>query len=368
MATVITGWGKCLPPAVLSNDDLAEFMDTSDAWIRPRTGIAERRISHVGMAELAYVAAARAMAAAGLEPDDFDAVIIATASPDLLIPNTASRVQHKLGNRTAAAFDINVGCCGFVYGLTIASGLISSGVHDRVLVIGAERLSPIMDWTMRDSAILFGDGAGAVVLERSASESAPAGILGAYLACDPVPGDALMATDLGTPPSPPGPRKPFNLQFDGREVFKHAVPGMVKASQHALERAGLGIEDVDLLVPHQANLRIVEAVGKKLQFDAANVVTNLQRYGNTSAASIPIALCEALEGGRVSPGATVLMAAFGAGLTSAAAVIRWGERVQALGTTDADLQPCNLTAREIIDPALQFQRSWHADDQASQGQ
>jgi 3-oxoacyl-[acyl-carrier-protein] synthase-3 len=361
MATVVTGWGKCLPPAVLTNDDLADFMDTSDAWIRPRTGIAERRVSHVGMTELAYVAAARAMAAAGLEPADCDAVIVATASPDLLIPNTASRVQHKLGNTAAAAFDINVGCCGFIYGLTVANGLISTGVHERILVIGAERLTPILDWTIRDSAILFGDGAGAVVLERADQSNGQTGLLGAYLACNPVPGEALMATDLGTPPSPPGPRKPFNLQFDGREVFRHAVPGMVNASLRALERAGLSVDDVDLLVPHQANLRIVEAVGKKLPFDAAKVVTNLQRYGNTSAASIPIALCEAIEEGRVDPGATLLIAAFGAGLTSAAAVIGWGQRVTPKAAAEAELPACNETARQLIDPALDFQRAWHAE-------
>jgi len=356
MATEITGWGKCLPPAILTNHDLAEFMDTGDEWILPRTGISERRVSHVGMSALAYVAAARALAAAGCEADEFDAVIVATASPDLLIPNTASRVQLQLGNEHAAAFDINVGCCGFVYGLAIANGLIDTGVHKRIVVIGAERLTPILDWTIRDSAILFGDGAGAVVIEAKEGASHFAG---AHLACDPRAGDALMATNLGTPPSPPEPPSPFNLQFDGREVFRHAVPGMVTASHKALTRANLEIEAIDLLVPHQANLRIVEAVGKKLPIEAAKVFTNLQRYGNTSAASIPIALCEAIEANRVAPGANILMAAFGAGLTSAAAVVRWGERIDPLSNAKAELPVCEKSARELIQPALEFQQSWH---------
>jgi len=356
MAAEITGWGKCLPPATLTNDDLAEFMDTSDAWIRPRTGIGERRVSHVGMTHLAHVAAARALAAAGLAPDDFDAIVVATASADLLVPNVASRVQLELGNTTAAAFDMNVGCCGFVYGLACADGLIGAGVCQRVVVIGAERLTPVLDWTQRDSAILFGDGAGAVVLEATDTGGA---LLGAHLACDPRAGEALMATDYGMPPVPPDPPKPFDLHFDGRDVFRHAVPGMVKTGQAALEKAGLELADIDLLVPHQANLRIVEAVGKKLDIDPARVFVNLQRYGNTSAASIPIALTEALEEARVQPGNHLLFTAFGAGLTSAAAVLRWGGRVEAQGSSSVELPPCEHTARELIEPALAFQRAYH---------
>jgi 3-oxoacyl-[acyl-carrier-protein] synthase-3 len=362
MASVITGWGKCLPPAILTNDDLATFLDTTDEWIRPRTGIGERRVSHVGMTDLAHVAAARALAAAGHAEGDFDAVIVATSSPDLLIPNVASRVQLLLGNSTAAAFDMNVGCCGFVYGLAVAGGLIDSGVAERVVVIGAERLSLILDWTKRDSAILFGDGAGAVVVELQPGD---AGLISAELACDPRPGAALMATDLGTPPSPPGPRKPFNLQFDGREVFRHAVPGMVNASRAAMTKAGITVADIDLLVPHQANLRIIEAVGKKLPIADDKVATNLQHYGNTSAASIPIALCEAIEAGRVAPGATILLTAFGAGLTSAAAVLRWGERTTPLQESAAELPACAQTARALIEPARQFHAAYHASESRS---
>jgi len=360
MGAVITGWGKCVPPAVLGNDVLATFMDTSDEWVTTRTGIRERRISHVGMVELSTVAAARALAAAGVAEDDFDCLILATASADLHIPNAASRVQLALGNRGAAALDTNVGCCGFAYGLAMANGLVESGVHSRVVVVGAERLTTILDWTQRDSAILFGDGAGAVVVEKGNEEE---GVLGAFLACDPVPGEALLVSDLGNTPAHQRRRSPYELNFDGREVFRHAVPGMVKAAHQALARAGLTLDDIDLLVPHQANLRIVEAVGKKLAIDPAKVFTNLQRYGNTSAASIPLALTEALEAGRVTPGSNLLFTAFGAGLTSAAVVVRWGERVMPLGVSDRELPPCGESAMELLAPALDFQRHWHENGQ-----
>lgn len=362
MGSVITGWGKCVPPAVLTNDALSEFMDTSDEWVTSRTGIRERRISHVGMVDLSTVAAARALAAAGLAEDDFDCLILATASADLHIPNAASRVQLNLNNRSAAAMDTNVGCCGFVYGLAIANGLVESGVHRRVVVVGAERLSTILDWTQRDSAILFGDGAGAVVVESGQAEE---GVRGAFLACDPVPGEALMVADLGNLPVPQRSHAPYDLRFDGREVFRNAVPGMVKASRHALERAGLTTDDVDLLVPHQANLRIVEAVGKKLPMPGDKVFTNLQKYGNTSAASIPLALCEALEAGRVQAGDNLLFTAFGAGLTSAALTMRWIERTVALEESSRSLPASEQSARELLQPAFDFQRAWHDSNQSS---
>lgn len=357
MAGVVTGWGKCVPPAAMTNDDMAAVMDTSDEWIVTRTGIRERRIAHVGMVELAHVAAAQAQAAAGLEPDDFDGIIVATASPDSLIPNAASRVQLALGNTSAAALDVNVGCCGFVCALALANGLIATGVHQRVLVVGAERLTPLLDWTKRDSAILFGDGAGAVLLEANGEGR---GLLGAYLDCDPRPGESLMVGDLGTTNMQMRAAQPFDLHFDGREVFRNAVPGMVKAARIALERAGTDVADIAQLIPHQANLRIVEAVGKKLPMDGARVFTNLQRYGNTSAASIPLALCEALEAGRVQPGDRLLFAAFGAGLTSAAAVLEWGDRAAPLGLSNVVLPPCAATALELIDPTRRFQEAWHA--------
>jgi len=357
MGAVITGWGKCVPPAVLSNTAMTEFMDTSDEWIVTRTGIRERRISHVGMVDLATVAAEHALAAAGCGAADIDCIIVATASADFLIPNAASRVQLKLGNSRAAAFDTNVGCCGFVYALAMANGLIATGVHERVLVIGAERLTPIIDWTQRDSAILFGDGAGAVVVEPGGDGE---GVLGAFLACDPVPGEALMVRDLGMSAGHERAQEPYDLSFDGREVFRNAVPGMASAAELALGRAGLATDDVALVVPHQANLRIIEAVGKRLGVPTSRFATNLQRYGNTSAASIPLALTEALEEGRVEPGSALLFAAFGAGLTSAACALRWGDRVTPLGESAATLPPCEQDARALLGPALEFQQAWNA--------
>ena len=360
MPAFISGWGKCLPPAVMTNTDLGTILDTSDEWIGVRTGIRQRRISHVGMAQLAHVAAARALAAAGKAPDDFDAIIVATATPDLLIPNVASRVQLELGNSTAAALDVNVGCCGFVYGLALARGLVNTGVNDRIVLIGAERLSSMINWTERDSAILFGDGAGAVVIEAG-SESSDA-ILGAHLACNPQPGAALMSPDFGAPRYPLGPRKHPTIQFDGREVFRHAVPGMIEASSRALAKTILELDDINLVIPHQANLRIIEAIAKKLALTDERVFTNLHNYGNTSAASIPIALTEALEQGRIKPGARLLLPAFGAGLTSAAAVVEWADRVTPLEQSPAELPDCLQTALELIAPALEFQRSVQKTD------
>jgi 3-oxoacyl-[acyl-carrier-protein] synthase-3 len=357
MPAAITGWGKCLPPAVMTNADLGTFLDTSDDWIVPRTGIRERRIAHVGMAALATVAASRALAAAGRAPDDFDTLILATATPDLLIPNVASRVQLELGNTTAAALDANVGCCGFVYGIAMARGLIETGVSRRAVVIGAERLSSMLNWTERDSAILFGDGAGAVVMEY---DEAPGGLLAAHLACNPEPGAALMSPDFGAPRYPLGPRKHPTLMFDGREVFRHAVPGMIAASKQALAQIGMELNEIDLVIPHQANLRIIEAITKKLNLNADKVFTNLHKYGNTSAASIPIALAEALEEGRIKPGNRLLLPAFGAGLTSAAAIVQWGERTTPLESSAAALPECKKTAVELIQPALDFQRETQA--------
>ncbi len=346
MPAMITGWGKCLPPAVLTNDDLATIMDTSDEWITSRTGIRERRVSHVGVAELGYVSAMRALAAAGREPEQVGAVILATASPDLLIPNTASRIQELIGNDGASAFDINAGCCGFIYGLALANGLIETGVHESVLVVGAERLSFYLDWSKRDSAVLFGDGAGAALLEPGVGG---AGVLAADLGCEPAAGEALMIANFGTVmdlSSWDG--GPFDQRFDGQEIFRRAVRGMHECSMSALKRAGLEINDCSMLIPHQANLRIVENLGKRLRFDAARVFTNLQHYGNTSAATVPIALTESLEEGLIKSGDNLLMTAFGAGLTRAAAVLRWGERTTPVASAAVELPPCEKSALELI--------------------
>lgn len=255
MRGAITGWGKCLPPAVLTNQDIAGFLDTDDEWIRSRTGIHERRVSHVGVTQLAAVAGARAMACAGVIADNIDAVILATTSPEVLIPSTASRVQKALNIPHAAAFDLNAGCTGFMYALANANGLIASGVHQRILLIGAERLTFYLDWRDRNTAVLFGDGAGAVVLEATDDGS---GVLASSLHCDAEAGEILMIPDFGTVMDMTKQPEPLTLQFDGREIFKRAVKGMAGCLQEAAERAGVSLADCDQLIPHQANQRIIE--------------------------------------------------------------------------------------------------------------
>jgi len=349
---LITGWGKCLPPAVLSNSDIAEFMDTDDEWIRTRTGIEERRVAHVGVTEMATVAAERALACAGVAADDIDAVILATTSPDILIPSTASRVQAALGIESAAAFDLNAGCTGWCYALATANGLIASGVHRKILLIGAERLTFYLDWTDRNTAVLFGDGAGAAVLETSDGD---AGVLAANQSCEADAGEILMIPNFGTTMDLTNVPEALKLQFEGREIFKRAVKGMGECINNVLETTGHTVDDIDLLVPHQANLRIIESVGKQLKLDESQVITNVQKYGNTSSATVPIALCEALEAGRINSGDLVLLTAFGAGLTRSAVLVRWGERTAPVGSSDAELAPTDKTGRELIDHALQHQ-------------
>jgi len=354
MGALITGWGKCLPPAVLSNDDLAGFLDTSHDWIVTRTGIHERRISHVGVTELAAVAGARALACAGLEPDDIDAVMLATTSPEILIPSTASRVQARLNIESAAAFDLNAGCTGFMYALANANGLIATGVHKKILLIGAERLSFYLDWRDRDTAVLFGDGAGAVVLEEGKDEQ---GVLGSHMACEADAGDILMIPNFGTCMDLTRTPDPLTLQFEGREIFKRAVAGMGDSIKKALDKTGFTADDCNLLVPHQANQRIIEALGKRLGFAGERVMSNVRHYGNTSSATVPIALTEALEASRVSAGDLLLLTAFGAGLTRAASVVRWGTRTTPVRESGVELEPCDQTALELIQPALKYQQS-----------
>lgn len=346
----ITGWGKCLPPATLSNDDLSTFLDTSDDWIYSRTGIRSRRIAHVNTSDLATVAAQHALAAAGLTADQLDGIILATASPDTLVPSAASAIQRNLGASRAAVFDINAACTGFIYGLSVGSALIKAGTMQKVLVIGAERLTHYLDWTQRDTAVLFGDGAGAVVLEVS---TAPLGLIADKLGCDAEANDILAIPNSGT-----GRERfahtdgLFEVNFEGKEIFKRAVKGMGEAAANVLSQAGLSGDDIDLLLPHQANVRIIETLAKKMAMPSEKVMINLEQYGNTSAATVPIALCDALEQGRIKPGALLLTAAFGAGLTWGAGVIRWGDRVTPLQTSDAALPPCTQTALELLAPAI----------------
>jgi len=347
----ITGWGKCLPPATLSNEDLSTFLETSDEWIRTRTGIENRRISHVNTSDMATVAAKHALACAGLTSEDVDLIIIATCSPDSLIPNTASKVAQNLGIKAAAAFDLNAACTGFVYGLETATRLIQSGNYRNAIVVGAERLSFFIDWTKRDTAVLFGDGAGAAVLSRTEKQ---VGLQEAQLGCDSAGRDILAVPKFGTSMDRfAADNGHWDFNFVGKEIFKRAVKGMGAAAHSVLSRSQLSTEDVDVVIPHQANIRIIQTLCDLSGISQDKAFVNIQNYGNTSAATVPIALCEALEQGKVKPGDNLLLAAFGAGLTWGAGHIKWGERVTALGESDATLPECESTALELLANAIE---------------
>ncbi|HET9391642.1 MAG TPA: ketoacyl-ACP synthase III [Steroidobacteraceae bacterium] len=342
----ITGWGKCLPPAVLTNEDLATILATSDDWIVSRTGIHERRISHVPLGELGYVAAARALAAAGLPGADVQLIVFGTCSHDDQVPNMASGVQARIGAGAAAAMDVNTACTSFLYALSTATALIRTGVVSNALVIGAELISPFMDWTDRDVAVLFGDGAAAVVLQASTEEE---GLLAERLGCHAVARESLRVHGMGGRYANRGILYgAVRWQFEGQEIFKRAVHGMGTASEEALARLGLKAEQVDLVVPHQANLRIIEAVAKRTHIPMDRVYINIQRYGNMSAATVPVALCEAIEEGRVKPGSLLLMPGFGGGLSYCAHLLRWGKRIVPLGAADAALPPNERSALSMV--------------------
>ena len=343
----IVGWGKCLPPAVLTNADLATFLDTDDEWIVSRTGIRERRISHVPVGELAAVAAARALACAGLPASALELVVLGSTLPDELAPNTASGVARRLGAAEAACMDVNTACTSFLYGLSTATALIRTGVVRTALVIGAEVPSAFLDWDDRNTAVLFGDGCGAAVLQASSREE---GLLSERLGCYSEARGALDIRGVGARYANRGVPLGFaRWNFDGQEIFRRAVVGMAQASAEALARGGLGVADVDLCVPHQANRRIIDAVGKRAGIPADRMFVNVDRYGNMSAATVPVALAEAVEQGRVAPGATLLLPAFGAGLSWCAHVVRWGERTAPLGAAELDLPPCDRTGLELVE-------------------
>jgi len=346
----ITGWGKCVPPAILTNDEIATVIDTSDEWIRTRSGIQERRVSHVPVSDLAAVAAQHALAAAGSGAEDVDLLIVGTCTPDTVIPSTAAHVQSKIQATNAAVFDLNAGCSGFIYGLSVATAMIRSGAFKKAVVIGAERITYFLNWSARDTAVLFGDGAGAVIVEPSDVKS---GLLCSHLGCEGDALDALHLPNFGTAKDRFAEGfDQFEHRFDGREIFRRAVKGMAGETRIVLKELGLTDADIDMIIPHQANLRIIHSLAKNLHADMSKVEVNIEKYGNTSAATIPVALCEALEEGRVKPNSHVLLTAFGAGLTRAAGLIRWGERTTPLQRSDAELPPCEQTALEILGGAI----------------
>ncbi len=304
--THVTGWGIGLPKKIVTNDDLSKTLDTSDDWITERTGIKERRIGG-STKDLAVEAGTKALAQAGLAPQDIDLLLLATTTPDKTIPATSCVVQDAMG-LSCAALDFNAACSGFVYGLSLAHGQILAGA-DRVLLIGSETLSRFVDWEDRTTAVLFGDGAGAVVLEGS---DKPGGLLSWSLAADGSL-EHLLSCDL-----------PGTIFMKGREVFRKAVDAMMSACDEALERAGLTIDDIDLLIPHQANTRIISTAAQRMGVPPEKVVEVLSWTGNTSSASIPTAMVDAIDNGRVKAGDRLLLVGFGAGMTSAGAILEWG--------------------------------------------
>lgn len=343
---VIVGWGKCLPPATLTNNDLSTILDTSDEWILTRTGICERRISHVPLEELAYVASERALAAAGMEGSELDLIVFGTCSHDDQVPNMASGIQARVGASRAAAMDVNTACTSFLYGLSTATAMIRTGVVRNALVIGAELISPFMDWTDRNVAVLFGDGAAAVVLQATDREE---GLLAEKLGCFGDAREILRVHGMGGRYANRGVLYGVTRwQFEGQEIFKRAVQGMGDACETVLEKIEASADSVSLVVPHQANLRIIEAVAKRAHIPMERVFVNIQRYGNMSSATVPVALCEALEEKRVKPGSLLLMPGFGGGLTYCAHAVRWGERVTPARECEVKLPPNDRTALELI--------------------
>jgi len=322
----IAGTGRFLPDNVVTNEDLAKSLDTSDEWIRSRTGIRERRIApdDMGAADLGTGAARKAMRSAGVEPGEIDVLIVATATPDRLLPSTACDIQVRLGASNAVAFDLVAACSGFIYGLTLAEGYLTAGRGEVALVVSAEKMSSIVDWEDRSTCVLFGDGGGAAVV-RPAGGSAR-GILSSHLRSDGNLSELLVRPAGGAlhPMSHAAlDEKTHLVRMKGREVFKHAVRNMAEACDHALQAAGLTPDDVDLLIPHQANMRIIESTAKHAGIDMDRVYVNVDRYGNMSSATIPIAIDEALEKRLIVPGSNVLLVAFGAGLTWGAMALRW---------------------------------------------
>jgi 3-oxoacyl-[acyl-carrier-protein] synthase-3 len=320
----IVSTGRYLPERVLTNEDLEKMVDTSDQWIRDRTGIRERRIARddEGAADMAEKAARAAMAKAGVESGEIDILILATATPDRLLPSTACDLQALLGAGNAMAFDLAAACSGWLYGLTMAEGYLAAGRGEIALVVGTEKMSSIVNWEDRVTCILFGDGAGAAVLRRATGER---GILSSYHKSDGTLGNLLYRPAGGAviPMSPEVlERKDHLMKMSGREVFKNAVRSMADAADQALQQAGLTGDDIDLLIPHQANMRIINATAKYTGIPMEKVYVNVDRYGNMSSAAIPVALDEAQEEGLVGPGSLILLAAFGAGFTWSGITVR----------------------------------------------
>jgi 3-oxoacyl-[acyl-carrier-protein] synthase-3 len=343
--THIVGWGHEVPKAVLTNADLEKIVETSDEWITTRTGIRERRIAGAGetTASMGAIAAARALAVAGVSADSVDLIVVATLTPDHPMPSTAVLVKEAIGSHRAAAFDLSAACSGFAYAYAVAHGFLTAGLGQRALVIGAESLSRVVDWSDRSTCVLFGDGAGAIVLDAldlhdEQNIATRPGTLSFELSADPSGAFALWI------PGGSGDDADPLIKMDGAKTYVYATRTMAAVATAAIERAGLTVPEVDLVIPHQANLRIIEHVSKAIGYPMEKIFVNLDRYGNTSAASIPIALSEAVAAGRLKPGDVFCTVAFGGGYTSGAFVTRWDAN-PANGARAAAVDPSTITIR-----------------------
>ncbi|GLX83589.1 ketoacyl-ACP synthase III [Thalassotalea eurytherma] len=350
----IKGWGKCMPPAILSNDDLATFLETNDEWITSRTGMKERRISHVNVSELAHIACEQALAVAGKSALDVDMIVFGSTTFDEQCPNSASNVQRLLGAHNSACMDVNTACTSGMYSLSVATAMIKSGAINSALIIGAEVISRVMEWSNRDVAVLFGDGAAALYLEASDEKS---GVIAESLGCFGESRDILAVRGLGV--------KYANQDhvlgntwwnFLGQDIFKKAVAGMAQACDKTLEKLEFSNEDIDLVVPHQANLRIIDSLAKKLKTPKDKVFINIERYGNMSAATALVALVEAIEEDKINAGDNVLMPAFGGGLTWSAHMLHFNKKPQSSAQTDVTLPVCEQSGLELVQGIIESRK------------
>jgi 3-oxoacyl-[acyl-carrier-protein] synthase-3 len=347
----VTGWGRYAPSQVLTNADLERMVDTSDDWIVQRTGIRERRVAaaHETTASMAAVASMRAIRTASIEPDDIDLILLATLTPDYWMPSTAALVKEAIGNHKAAAMDVAAACSGFVYAYATAQAYIQSGLARHVLVIGAELLTRFLDYTDRSTCILFGDGAGAVVLSAATGKG---GGLGIELTTEPQ-GAYMIWLPGGGAKSPPSAetiaRGEHYIRMEGKETYRFATRTLATTALESVRKSGLDPADIDLFIPHQANIRIIEAVAKGLDLPMDKMYVNLDRYGNTSAASVPIALAVAVNEGRVQVGDDIVLVAFGAGFTSGAVTIEWTADPARGVAGDAAVRPEDVSVRLPVD-------------------
>jgi len=321
----IIGTGSCLPDKIVTNQDMEKIVDTTDEWVKTRTGISERRMTdeNTATSDLATVAASRALENAGLGPEEIDLILVATVTPDVMFPSTACIVQDNIGAINAAAFDLEAACSGFLYGLAVAENFIKTGYYKNVLVIGAETLTKLVDFTDRNTCVLFGDGAGAAIVSEVPEGY---GILSSYIGADGK-GGKLLTVPAGGSRIPSSVESVLNrlhyVKMDGKEVFKFAVKIMGDAAEKALEKCGLDKEDIDFLIPHQANRRIIDASIKRLKMPNEKVYINLDKYGNMSSASVAVAIDEASRKGLLKDGDTIVLVGFGGGLTWGSAVLKW---------------------------------------------